>query len=174
MAQMESFYHAAARYFQQAPWKHVRGEIPIAIRSRGLGFGTRYAVVLGRTGVTLGLILLETWEDVQDMLVGERSCEEMPGLAVIFDEITILAPADLYLVERNGWPVSTPEAYPAVLRFEPGRPPQSPSAEDLEYIESCLQTVPDFVRRGVEAKTYEVESNGKSVKLRLSWNVPRG
>ena len=148
VAQMESFYHAAARYFQQAPWKHVRGEIPIAIRSRGLGAGTRYAVVLGRTGVTLGLMLLETWDDLQDMLRGVRSCEDMPGLSVIFDEITILAPADLYLVERNGWPVPTPEAYPAVLRFEPGRPPQSPSGADLEYIESCLQIVPDFVRRG--------------------------
>ena len=57
MEQMESFYYAAARYFQQAPWKHVRGEIPIEIRCRGLDVGTRYAVVLGRTGVTLGLAL---------------------------------------------------------------------------------------------------------------------
>ena len=78
---------------------------------------------------------------------------------------------DLYFVERNGWPVPTPEAYPVALRFEPGRQPQSPSGEDLEYIESCLQIIPDFVRRGVDAKTYEVETNGKRVKLRLSWTA---
>ncbi len=56
-------------------------------------------------------------------------------------------------------------------RFEAGRQPQSPSGEDLEYIESRLQIIPDFVRRGVDAKTYEVETNGKRVKLRLSWTA---
>jgi hypothetical protein len=43
---------------------------------------------------------------------------------------------------------------------------------DLKYIESCLQIIPDFVRRGVDAKTYEVETNGERVKLRLSWTAP--
>ena len=32
---MESFYYAAARYFRQAPWKHVPGEIPIEIKVAG-------------------------------------------------------------------------------------------------------------------------------------------
>ena len=134
---------------------------------------TRYAVVLGRTGVTLGLVVTNTWDDVRDLILGVRSSDELSGFSVIFDEITVMAPADLYLVERNGWPVSTPEAYPVALRFEPGRQPQSPSGEDLEYIESCLQVIPDFVRRGADAKTYEVETNGKRVKLRLSWATPR-
>jgi hypothetical protein len=174
MGQMESFYYAAARYFEQAPWKHVAGEIPIAIRCRGLDVGTRYAIVLGRTGVTLGLVLTNTWDDVRDLICGVRGSDAMSGFSVIFDEVTILAPVDLYLVERNGWPIPAPEAYPAVLRFVPGRQPQSPSAEDLEYLESCLQAIPDFVRRNVDAKTYEVETNGKRVKLRLSWTAPRG
>ena len=33
---------------QQAPWKHVTGEIPIEIRCRGLDVGILYAIVLGR------------------------------------------------------------------------------------------------------------------------------
>ena len=173
MTQMESFYYAAARYFQQAPWKHVRGEIPIAIRCRGLGVDTRYAVVLGRTGVTLGLVVTNTWDDVRDLILGVRTSDELSGFSVIFDEITVMAPADLYLVERNGWPVGTPEAYPVALRHEPGRQPQSPSGEDLEHLESCLQVIPDFVRGGMDAKTYEVETNGKRVKMRLSWAAPR-
>jgi hypothetical protein len=174
MEQMESFYYVAARYFEEAPWKHVHGEIPIEIRSRGLNAGTRYAIVLGRTGVTLGLALHNDWGDVRDMLRGLRGWDEMSGFSVIFDEVAILAPADLYLVERNGWPVPMPEAYPAVLRFEPGRQPQSPAGEDLEYIECCLQTIPDFVTRDVDAKTYEMETNGKRIKMRLSWTFPRG
>ena len=84
-----------------------------------------------------------------------------------------LESADLYVVERHGWPVPTPEAYPVALRFEPGRQPQSPSGEDVQYLDCCLQAIPDFVRRGADAKTYEVESNGKRVKMRLSWSTPR-
>ena len=167
--QLESFYYAAARYFQQAPWNHIHGEVPISIRCRGLEVGTRYAVVLGRTGVTLGLVLTNTWDDVQDLIRGVRGSDEMSGLSVIYDEITVMAPADLYLVECNGWPVTTPEAYPVALRFVPGRQPQPPSGEDLEYIDGCLQVIPDFVRRGLDAKTYEVEINHKRVKMRLSW-----
>ena len=49
---MESFYYAAARYFRQAPWKHVPGEIPIEIKVTG--FAARYAIVLGRTGGNVG------------------------------------------------------------------------------------------------------------------------
>lgn len=172
-AQMESFYHAAAGYFQQTPWKHVRGEIPLAIRCRGFDGGTRYAVVLGRTGVTLGLVLTNTWEDVRDLICGVRGSAEISGLSVFYDEITVMAPLDLYLVERNGWPVPTPEAYPVALRFEPGRPPQSPSGEDVQYLDGCLQAIPAFVRCGGDAKTYEVESAGQRFKMRLSWSVPR-
>jgi len=101
------------------------------------------------------------------MLAGD----EISGLSVIYDEVADMAPADLYLVERNGWPVPTPEAYPVALRFEPGQQPQPLSGEDLDYIDSCLQIIPDFVRRGVDPKTYEVETNGKRVKLRLSWTA---
>ena len=167
--QMESFYYAAARYFEQAPWKHVLGEFPIEIRCRGLSTGTLYAIVLGRTGVTLGLALYRDWDDVLATLRGLGDPDEMSGFAVIFDEIAIMSPADLYLVERNGWPIRTPEAYPVIMRREPGQQPQSPSSEDLDYLESCLGIVPDFVTCGLEAKTYEVVTNGKQLKMRLSW-----
>jgi hypothetical protein len=170
--QMESFYYAAARYFEQAPWRHVAGEIPIEIRCRGLNMGILYAIVLGRTGVTMGLALYRGWDDDRGTVRGQSDIGEMSGFSVIFDEVAILAPADLYLVERNGWPIRTPEAYPVVMRFEPGRQPQSPSSEDLDYLDSCLRIVPDFVTCGQKAKTYEVETNGKQVKLRLTWMFP--
>lgn len=167
--QMESFYHAAASYFERAPWRHVPGEIPIEIRCRGLAAGTRYAIVLGRTGVTLGLAIFDTRDDVVAMLHGLKSWEDLSGFSVIFDEMAVMAPADLHLVERNGWPIATPEAYPVALRLEPGRPPQSPTSADLDYLESCLRIIPDFVTRHEDAKTYELATNGKRFKMRLYW-----
>ena len=171
--QMESFYYAAAHYFKQAPWKHVAGEIPIEIRCHGLDVGILYGIVLGRTGVTLGLALYRGWNDVLAALRGLKDLDQMSGFSIVFDEATVMAPADLYLVERNGWPICTPEAYPAVLRLEPDRQPQAPRSEELDYIESCLHIIPDFVTCNQETKTYERVANGKKLKMRLSWTFPR-
>ncbi len=65
---MESFYHAADRYFRQAPWKLVPGEIPIEVNVAG--YPTRYAIVLGRTGVTLGLCVHDDMDDVSRIVNG--------------------------------------------------------------------------------------------------------
>ena len=167
--QMESFYYAAARYFELAPWKHVAGEIPIEIRCRSLDVGTMYGIVIGRTGVTLGLALYRGWNEVLALYRGAGNHDDMSRLAVIFDEVAIMSPADLYLVERNGWPILTPEAYPAAMRIDPGRQPQAPDSEELDYLESCLRVVPEFVTCGQRAKTYEIVTNGKQIKMRLCW-----
>ena len=88
--------------------------------------------------------------------------------------MAILAPADLHLVERNGWPIRTPEAYPAVMCPEPSRQPQSPGSKDLDCLESGLSVIPDFVTCDQDAKTYEIVANGKPLKMRLSWTFPVG
>lgn len=171
--QMESFYDAAAGYFRRAPWKHVPGEIPIRIQCRDLDMGTWYAIVLGRTGVTLGLALYHDWNEVVAMLRGLRDWDEVSGFSIMFDEVSIMAPRDLYLLDRKGWPIATPEAYPVVLHLEPRRQPQPPDREELEYIQCCLRIIPDFVTGGRESKTYELDAGGKPVKMRLSWMFPR-
>jgi hypothetical protein len=130
---------------------------------------TRYAIVLGRTGVTLGLVLLDRREDALGLISGLTQWDELSALTVVFEEDAIMAPVDLTLVERNGWPIATPEAYPATMRLEPGRPPQSPTSDDLLYVEGCLRTIPEFVASGQDAKAYEVTTHGQRIKLRLLW-----
>ena len=168
---MESFYYAAARYFRRAPWQHVPGEIPI--ETKVAGFAARYAIVLGRTGVTLGLAVHESWQDAADMISGWASWENLAGFAVIFDEEAVLAPADLYLVERHGWPIASPEAYPAVMRFRPGCQPGSPTADELEFLAACLHCVPDFVSGNAETQTYPQSDNGPKSETQLSWTSPQ-
>ena len=164
---MESFYYAAASYFRQAPWKHVEGEIPIQIDVAG--FGTRYAIVLGRTGVTLGLAVHESWQDATDMIAGRASWSDLSGFAVIFEEETVLAPADVYLVERYGWPIASAEAYPAVMRFRPGYEPGSPSADELDFLICCLHCIPGFVAGDEEEQTCPRSDDGLSRQTRVSW-----
>ncbi|MHB1033579.1 MAG: hypothetical protein ACYC35_06555 [Pirellulales bacterium] len=121
----------------------------------------------------MGLAIYRDWDEVVALLRGLKGGDEVSGLSVVFDEAAIMAPADLYLVERNGWPILTPEAYPAVMRLEPGRQAQPPRSEELECIETCLRVIPDFVTCDQEAKTYEIATNGKRLKIRLSWTLPR-
>lgn len=166
--EMESFYYAAAAYFRQAPWRHVEGEIPIEMEVAGLG--RRYGIVLGRTGVSLGLAVHENWQDAVDMINGRTSWAALSGFAVIFDEESVLAPEDLYLVERYGWPIASAEGYPAVLCFRPGHQHGSPSADELEFLTCCLHCVPEFVKSDLGEQTYPKSANGPSRRTRLSWD----
>ena len=125
--------------------------------------------MLGRTGVTLGLAVHESWQDAADMISGRASWAELSGFAVIFEEEAVLAPADLYLVERHGWPIASPEAYPAVMRFRPGYEPGSPTADELEFLAACLHCLPDFVAGDAETKTYPQSDDGPQRETRLSW-----
>ena len=150
----------------------MAGEIPIEIRCRGLDVGTLYAIVLGRTGVTLGLALCRGWNDVVDMIRGRLDVGQMSGFSVIFDELAIMVPVDLYLIDRNGWPIRTPEAYPAVIRYEPAAAGIRPAATNLPTSRACLRVVPDFVLGGQTAKTFAVVVNEKPIKLRLVWTSP--
>ena len=80
-----------------------------------------------------------------------------------------MAAQDLVLVERNGWPIASREAYPFAMRVLPDEEPQPPSADQLTLLIACLQAIPDFLTQTTRAKAYEVEITGRRVKIRLSW-----
>ncbi len=170
LEQMEAFYHEAARYFDATPWKHVPGEVPIRIGCRGLGARTRYGIVLGRTGVQLGLALYDDWRSVESMLRGWTSPDDLAVLTVVFDEEAIMAGADLHLVERNGWPIVSAEAYPVAMRVD-GQRTRAPSAEELYVLVGCLRVLPDFVKGDRDSKTYQLEAGDKRFELRLEWKL---
>lgn len=166
-AQMESFYEAAEYYFKQAPWRRVPGEVPIEIRCDGPALGTRYAVVLGRTGVQLGLCVYDDWEITQAMLCGYARADENRALAVCYDEVGIMSSVDLQLIDRLGWPIATPEAWPAVMRLAPRRTPRSATADELVFLDACLRAIPDFLNAKAHSQTRQVETGTRRVELHL-------
>jgi hypothetical protein len=170
-AQMESFYEAAEYYFREAPWRRVPGEIPIKIRCDDPAMGTRYAIVLGRTGVQLGLCVYDDWETVQTMLSGFAEPESNRALAVCYDEEQIMAAVDLQLINRLHWPIATPEAWPAVMRLLPRRTPRSANANELVFLDACLRSIPDFLNMAAPSHTQRVEMGTRMVELHLAWNM---
>ena len=168
---MESFYEAAAYYFRKAPWNRVPGEVPIAIRCNDPAMGHRFAIVLGRTGVQLGLCIYDDWEITQAMLAGRATPDDTRALALCYDEAQILSAVDLQLIDRLGWPIATPEAWPAVMRLKPDHVPRSANAEELVYLDACLRAIPDFLQADVAMQTRQVETGTRRVELQLTWDM---
>ena len=167
---MEEFYEVAAIYYSRAPWRHVPGDVPIEIR---LANGeTRYAVVMGRSGMTFGVTVYEDFGKVRDLLCGRT--REMPeSKSVIFDEFMSLSPQDLYLVERHGWPIATPEAYPVAMSLSRDRQPDSPSKVSLKLLIGIMRVLPDFVESEMQSKSYDAESYGFKQAVQCTWTAPR-
>ncbi len=90
-------------------------------------------------------------------------------MAVMFDVATDMTPVDLYLVERYGWPIACPEAYPVVIHARLGATPRSPTAGELEFLVACLDCVPDFVASGEKSRVCPPSKDGRRGETRLRW-----
>ena len=170
-AQVGSFFAAAADFYRKKPWRHVPGDTPIKIECDKFQSGPWYAVVMGQSGVTQGLAVYEDLEALRAMLEGNDSDEEnsrkMSSLSVLFSEAFEIPVRDLDAAERHAWPVAGPEAYPLVLRVNPGRAVRPPLAWELELLDGCLRTIPDFLvqQSAEQAVTVPIASGNMAMRL---------
>jgi hypothetical protein len=129
------FFQAAAEFYQRAPWKKV-GESTIQVACSKYTSGPWYAVLMGQAGMTSGLVLYDSLETLHRIKRGDLSEEEnarlTSALAVVFGDEEDLPVADLEAIERYGWKVAGPDAYPSVYRKEPGLSMRPPLAWELE------------------------------------------
>ena len=172
-AQVGSFYAAAAEFYRRKPWQRVPGDTPIKVECAKFRSGPWYAVVMGQSGVQQGLAVYEDLDALQEMMAGGRSEEEnlrgMSVLSLMFSEAFEIPVRDLNAVEKHGWPVAGPEAYPLVLRVNPGRAVRPPLAWELELLEGCLRAIPDFLTQRDSALWKAVPVASGELTLRLAW-----
>ena len=148
--QAGSFYAAAAAFFRLAPWKKVGYEAAIKVECDKYQSGPWYAVLMGQSGLTIGLALYEDLRTLQRLwaedLDDEESARQTVATSVTFGE------------ESHGMPLPTltqarstvgrwlgPDAYPEVMHKERGMSVRPPLAWQLELMEGCLRAVPDFI-----------------------------
>jgi tetratricopeptide (TPR) repeat protein len=175
--QVAGFYRAAAEFYRQAPWKRLGTEEVIRVECDRYDSGPWFALVMGQSGLTLGLALYEDLGLLRKMWAGEFSDEENArltvALTVTFDPELHTSTADLLAVREHGWEIAGPEAYPAVFRKEKGLVMRPPLAWELELLEACLRAIPGFVsghKRGDTRpqKITEKVATGE-LPLTLSW-----
>jgi hypothetical protein len=76
---------------------------------------------------------------------------------------------DLDAAEKHGWPVAGPEAYPLVIRVNPGLAMRPPLVWELELLEGCLRMIPEFlVEKAATLSTAVFVASGE-LTLRLAW-----
>jgi tetratricopeptide (TPR) repeat protein len=180
--QVGRFYEAAAAFFQQMPWKKVGYEAAIKVECDRFESGPWYAVLMGQSGLSMGLALYEDLDTLRRMWAGDDAdkdnARESVTTSVTFEEEWGVPVADLDAAQRYGWKVARPDAYPEVFHKERGLSRRPPLAWELELLEGCLRAVPGFVERRRqddptrEEMTIPVASG--ELKLVLSWVVEEG
>jgi len=141
-------FAAAAEFYQKRPWRSVPGDVAIEVRCDKFQAARWYVVVMGQSGMTYGLAMYEDREVLQALLREDRDADRRnSGLSLLYSEAFEISVRDLDAAEREGWPVASPEAYPLVLRINPGMAVRPPLAWEMELLEGCLRAVPPFLTR---------------------------
>jgi hypothetical protein len=172
-AQVGSFYAAAAEFYRRRPWQQVQGDQPLRIECAKFQSGPWYAVVMGQSGMQQGVALYEDLAALRALIAGGASDEEsamkMSALSLMFSEAFEMPVRDLDAAEKYGWPVAGPEAYPLVLRINPGGAMRPPLAWELELLEGCLRTIPGFLAQKTPDLSTTVSLASGELPVRLSW-----
>ena len=138
-------FAASAEFYRKAPWRFVPGDFAFKLESPQIKSGPWYAVVMGQSGVTLGLAVYEGRETLAAALSGELDDHEhlrrTSSVTVTFGEAFEIPPKDLYFAERNHWDIAAPEAYPLFVRVNPGMAVRPPLAWELQLLEAALRGV---------------------------------
>jgi tetratricopeptide (TPR) repeat protein len=181
-AQVAGFYEAAAGFFRLAPWKKVGYEAAIKVECARFQSGPFYAVLMGQSGLEVGLALYEDLEALRRLWAGggadEDNARQSVATTVTFGEAWDVPVADLEAAQAHGWPVARPDAYPSVFHKERGLALRPPLAWELELMEGCLRAVRGFVARhrqddpATEEVTVPVSSG--ELRLVLSWVMEEG
>jgi tetratricopeptide (TPR) repeat protein len=175
--QVGRFFEAASAFYLRAPWRSLGYEAVIRIECDRYESGPWFAVIMGQSGLTLGLALYEDLSLLRRMWAGKLSDEEgarrTVALTVTFDDESSMPEVDLEAIERHGWPIAAPEAYPSLFRKERGLSMRPPLSWEIDLMDACLRVLPDFVaRRAPDDPTRElvpVTGPSGTLELGLSW-----
>lgn len=151
---LSEFYSAAARFSAARPWKSFAEVDVFKVESSLPADAPWHALVMGRSGVTLGLAIYKNLKTARRLLQtdpaerdDERAARQMDGFSIQFVEEFELAARDVDAIEQFGWPVTAPEAYPWLVGIRPGAELRTPTRDELRVISAALDAVASISMR---------------------------
>jgi tetratricopeptide (TPR) repeat protein len=170
-AQVGGLFEAAAEFYRSRPWRQIPGDTVIRVDCEKFTSGPWYAVVMGQSGIELGVALYEDVELLRTIIYGElpeKECgRRQSAISLTFGEAFEIPPEDLDAAERYGWPIAGPEAYPAVMRVNPGMALRTPLKWELELLEGCLRAMVPFVSDRSTKAHVPVPLSGETATFQL-------
>jgi len=146
---LRGFYSAAADYYRAAPWVYLNSYQVIAVRHPAEA-DYRYAQSMGQGGIEYGLATHLRWSDVvRQFTEDENPLTMIPegGLrSLFFDDITKPTFDDVEAIQKFGFEIAAPNAYPIPYIVEGPNRIRRPSRQDLEWYELALRAIPRLVR----------------------------
>ena len=134
---------------------------------------------MGQAGQTLGLAIYNDLRAVEEVRGGCCSSAvpvESTSLSLLFGEGFEIPIADWLAAEQHHWPLAGPEAYPLVLCSTGGVSVRPAEPWELQLLEACVRTIPDFVEQNRYARGAASATFGPvppaNLKLTLSWVEP--
>ncbi len=170
-------YEAAAEFYRQAPWRLVGYESAVEVRCSKFQSGPWYAVVMGQSGMSLGVALYDNLKLLRRLWSEPGSARDNArrsvATTVTFGPAIDVPIPDVDAAQQHGWPVARADAYPHVFHKDRGLTTRPPLAWELELLEACLRALPDFIRRRPQDDTTPEEvtvpaGNGQ-LTLTLAW-----
>lgn len=190
---LRAFFAAAATFRQHAVWRGVPSDAVLRIDRIQPEGPPWFGVVMGQSGMTYGLALYESLDDLARLMSGAITSNEeaarTSALSMTFGEAFDISPRDLEAQEQHGWPVVGKQGYPTITRVNQGGSMRPPLVWELELATACLAALPEFRYQPGASTTASMPSgaasnstvsnstasNGKGeVTVRLHWlETPR-
>ncbi len=140
-------YAAAAEAYRQAPWIFLSAEQPVKFSLAALDT-SGYVQLMGNSAIEYGLLLYHSWEDVeQSFLTRSDAPPTLPAtgwVSLNYGPAFQASPGDLEAIQKYGWPVAAPDAYPIpMILFEDRL--ELPDLATLQVFIALLRALPPFV-----------------------------
>lgn len=167
-----AFYAAAAAFHRDRTWRRLPSDAAITVNVPGRsGAQNRrvHAVVMGQSGVVQGIAVYE--DDMALAVARSGDLEQAAGstgLSVVFGEAFEIPAIDYDWIERNGFEVAGPEAWPMPTRLNPGMNIRPPLVWELELLSGCLRDVVAFIA-AMPPGTPSAKEWTSPAGWRLSW-----
>jgi tetratricopeptide (TPR) repeat protein len=141
-------FAAAAEYFRAAPWVALNNGQTFALQIPAISRASRIVSIMGNGGVEYGLAIYQSWAAFEKVYLGGDDPRELlrGQVALWYGGAEMLPFDDFEALQRHGWDVAGPEAYPLPIVIEQADSVGRPDLAQLRWLEAALWAIPALVR----------------------------
>lgn len=178
-AALAGLFRAAAAFYRAQPWEILDGWRPLGLEIPSLPGATFGLTVMGGAGENRGLAVfmsVEAMNEFYDVAMGldfatADPAELPPSIAVSFSTADEMPEEAIAEIKERGWELAAEEAYPMLLRTEPGAGVYLDLSPDvLTLVTIALQAVTRFWSEAEE----DLRAGRPSVIREVEVELPSG